>query len=109
MDETPMIIMLGPILAALAAMLASVPARAQQVTGKLGSPSATTTISGKQLPMATSSLFAKGGSREDRGAGPIPASANGLTPSSKVPVSREMVFAPGRRLTFRLTQNIDLQ
>lgn len=69
----------------------------------------TLTISGKQLPMATSSLFAKGGSREDRGAGPIPASANGPTPSSKVPVSREMVFAPGRRLTFRLTQNIDLQ
>jgi arylsulfatase A-like enzyme len=34
----------------LAAMLAAVPAMAQQITGTPGSPSATTTISGKQLP-----------------------------------------------------------
>ncbi len=34
----------------LAATLAVAPAAAQQVTGELGSPSATTTISGKQLP-----------------------------------------------------------
>src|SRR3989442_3695210 len=33
-----------------AAMLAVAPAAAQQVTGELGSPSATTTIDGKQLP-----------------------------------------------------------
>src|SRR5512136_599447 len=33
-----------------AVLLAAVPATAQQVTGTLGSPSATTTISGKQLP-----------------------------------------------------------
>ena len=38
------------LISVLAAMLASVPARAQQVTGELGSPSATTTLSGKQLP-----------------------------------------------------------
>ena len=34
----------------LAATLAVVPVGAQQVTGVLGSPSATTTIDGKQLP-----------------------------------------------------------
>ena len=31
-------------------MLAAVPAAAQQITGTPGSPSATTTIDGKQLP-----------------------------------------------------------
>src|ERR1700751_2850314 len=35
---------------ALIALLAVTPVTAQQVTGELGSPSATTTISGKQLP-----------------------------------------------------------
>lgn len=35
---------------AIAVGLAAVPAAAQKVTGKLGSPGATTTISGKQLP-----------------------------------------------------------
>src|SRR5208337_4657384 len=34
----------------LAALLAVSPATAQQVTGEMGSPSATTTIDGKQLP-----------------------------------------------------------
>ena len=34
----------------IALALAPLQAMAQQVTGKLGSPSATTTISGKQLP-----------------------------------------------------------
>ncbi len=34
----------------LAATLAGAPANAQQVTGLLGSPGATTTIDGKQLP-----------------------------------------------------------
>ncbi len=56
----------------------------------------------KQVPIATSSLFAKGGSREDRGVWITPA-------SDSAAVSKEMVFAPGRRLTFRLTQNVDLQ
>ena len=34
----------------LAAMLAATPAMAEQITGVPGSPSATTTIDGKQLP-----------------------------------------------------------
>lgn len=60
----------------------------------------------KQLLIATSSLFAKGGSHEDHGARMSPASDT-ATPTTDI--SREMVFAPGRRLTFRLTQNVDLQ
>ena len=43
---------IGAVLVAIAfaIMLAALPAMAQQITGELGSPSATTTISGKQLP-----------------------------------------------------------
>ncbi len=41
------------VVAAVAAFLVTVaPAGAQQVTGELGSPSATTAIDGKQLPPA---------------------------------------------------------
>ena len=39
-----------PMLTVAAMMFAALPAPGQQVTGVLGSPSATTTISGKQLP-----------------------------------------------------------
>jgi hypothetical protein len=54
-------------------------------------------INGKQFPIATSSLFAKAGSRE------------GSPAAEKNPASKEMVLAPGRRLSFRLTENLDLQ
>lgn len=40
----------GVLTLALAAALGTMPAAAQQVTGTLGSPSATTTIPGNQLP-----------------------------------------------------------
>ena len=43
----PLALLLGSI---AALFLAALPAAAQQVTGMPGSPSATTTISGKQLP-----------------------------------------------------------
>ena len=49
MQRPPKTIFLG-VLAGLILVLAAVPALAQQVTGVPGSPSATTTISGKQLP-----------------------------------------------------------
>lgn len=60
----------------------------------------------KQVPIATSSLFAKSGSHDDR-ASLGPTSEVGPTAQS-TPSSKEMVFVPGRRLTFRFTQNIDL-
>ena len=40
----------GGFLACLVLLLAALPALAQQITGVPGSPSATTTIDGKQLP-----------------------------------------------------------
>jgi hypothetical protein len=55
---------------------------------------------GKQVPIATSSLFAKGGSHAERGAtGSIPEDSS---------QSFDIVLPPGRRLSFRLTQNVDL-
>src|SRR5690349_21812927 len=52
MRSTPRATAVGAELAAalLAATLAVVPVAAQQVTGVLGSPSATTTVNGRQLP-----------------------------------------------------------
>jgi len=44
------VVLAASLAAAVAALLAAVPVAAQQVTGVLGSPSATTTIDGKQLP-----------------------------------------------------------
>jgi len=48
MNTRALLFMIFALLAAV--LLAAVPATAQQVTGTLGSPSATTTISNKQLP-----------------------------------------------------------
>lgn len=63
-------------------------------------------VGDKQLAIATSSLFAKGGSHEERTAKMSPVSDPAAPETA---TSKEMVFAPGRRLTFRLTQNVDLQ
>lgn len=57
----------------------------------------TLNVKGKALPISTSSLFAKGGSREER-----------TSASDGALISKETVFAPGRRLSFRLTQNVAL-
>jgi len=42
--------LLLPVASTALALVSTIPATAQQVTGVLGSPSATTTIEGKQLP-----------------------------------------------------------
>lgn len=62
-------------------------------------------IGDKEVPIDTSSLFAKGGAHEDHGAKMSPAS----DPLAPLGTSKEMVFVPGRRLTFRLTQNAEIQ
>jgi len=54
-------------------------------------------IGGKQLPISTSSLFAKANSREWHSA------------SGESSAAWDLVFAPGRRLNFRLAENLDLQ
>jgi len=72
----------------------------------------------KTFPIATSSLFAKGRSGEDRsspliaaghgkGAMVSPTATTATTPAAAVP--KEIVLGPDRRLSFRLTQSVDLQ
>ena len=59
-------------------------------------------IGGRPVMIETSSIFAKGGSREER---------NGMTStaSSGGQKDRDIVFGTDRRLNFRLAQTIDLQ
>jgi hypothetical protein len=57
-------------------------------------------VDGKQVMIETSSIFAKGGSRDERN------SAGGSPPSAG---QRDIVFGPDRRLNFRLAQTVDLQ
>lgn len=76
------------------------------------------TVGEKTFPIATSSLFAKGGAREDRSSALIgadrgknsmvsPIATVATTPATAVP--KEIVLGPDRRLSFRLTQSVDLQ
>jgi hypothetical protein len=66
----------------------------------------------KLFPIETSSLFAKGGSREDRSSALIGAGADRrkgalLSPAASAP--EDVVLGAERRLSFRLTQKLDLQ
>ena len=57
------------------------------------------TVGEKLVPIETSSLFAKGGSREDRSSAMIGVGA----------MQKEVVIGPERRLSFLLAQEADLQ
>jgi len=57
-------------------------------------------VGGKTVIIETSSIFAKGGTREARGA---------AAPGESVRESEEVVFGVDRRLNFRLAQSVDLQ
>ena len=78
------------------------------------------TVGEKAFPIETSSLFAKGNSRDDRGSAMIGAGADhtkgarlGSTASdtneSATYAPKEVLLGPERRLSFRLAQNVDLQ
>lgn len=70
------------------------------------------TVNGKPVAIETSSLFAKGGSREERSAAIIGKGAAGATAgvgTSAAPAQKEMVFDTERRLSFRLAQSVNLQ
>jgi hypothetical protein len=59
-------------------------------------------IGGRAVMIETSSIFAKGGSREERN--PAPGTASGASRKD-----RDIVFGVDRRLNFRLAQTVDLQ
>jgi hypothetical protein len=64
------------------------------------------TVGEKPIPIETSSLFAKGGSRDGRSSAMIRASAD-HEPAPSAP--EEILLGPERRLSFRLAQEVDLQ
>lgn len=57
-------------------------------------------VGGRAVMIETSSIFAKGGSREERN--PATGAASGAT-------QKDIVFGVDRRLNFRLAQTVDLQ
>ena len=61
-------------------------------------------VGGRPVMIETSSIFAKGGSREERDAATGAASG-----ASRKDRDRDIVFGIDRRLTFRLAQTVDLQ
>ena len=66
------------------------------------------TVAGRPIMIETSSIFAKGGIREERN--PATGSASGASRKGKdKDKDRDIVFGIDRRLTFRLAQAVDLQ
>jgi len=64
-------------------------------------------VGGKTVVIETSSIFAKGGSREERST--LPGKASAVTPKNGVtPKNKDIVFGVDHRLNFRLTQAVDL-
>jgi hypothetical protein len=64
------------------------------------------TVGEKPIPIETSSLFAKGGSRDRRSSAMIRASNDHESAPS---APEEILLGPERRLSFRLAQEVDLQ
>ena len=66
------------------------------------------TVGGKVVPIETSSIFAKGGSREERN--PATGGASGASEKDRErDKDKEIVFGTDRRLNFRLAQTVDLR
>ncbi len=61
-------------------------------------------IGGRPITIETSSIFAKGGSREERN--PAPGTTSGASQKDK---DKDIIFGTDRRLNFRLAQTVDLQ
>ena len=62
-------------------------------------------VGGRPVMIETSSIFAKGGSREERS----PAGGAGSGASHERSKDKDIVFGIDRRLNFRLAQTVDLQ
>jgi hypothetical protein len=63
-------------------------------------------IGGRPVMIETSSIFAKGGSREERNPAAGAASGAGREDKNR---DKDIVFGIDRRLNFRLAQTVDLQ
>jgi hypothetical protein len=67
-------------------------------------------VGGRPLAIETFSIFAKGGSREERNPATGAVSGAGQKDSPKDKnEDKDIVFAIDRRLNFRLAQSVDLQ
>ena len=67
-------------------------------------------VGGRPVMIETSSIFAKGGSREERNSATGAASGASQKDSQKTRTEdKDIVFAIDRRLNFRLAQTVDLQ
>jgi hypothetical protein len=64
-------------------------------------------VGGKTVMIETSSIFAKGGSREDRNS--ANSAASGASEKGKHDKDKDIVIGVDRRLNFRLAQAVDLQ
>ncbi len=65
-------------------------------------------VKGKPVMIETSSIFAKGGLREERN--PVTGKASAATAAGRSPErEKDIVFGVNRRLNFRLAQTVDLQ
>jgi hypothetical protein len=62
------------------------------------------TVAGRPVMIETSSIFAKGGVHEER-----TRAAGAASAASRKDTDRDIVFGIDRRLTFRLTQTVDLR
>ena len=63
-------------------------------------------IGGRPITIETSSIFAKGGSREERN--PAPGTTSGASQKNR-DKDKDIIFGTDRRLNFRLAQTVDLQ
>ena len=62
-------------------------------------------VGGRPVPIETSSIFAKGGSRGERNSAAAPAAGSG----QKDDKDKDIVLGKDRRLSFRLAQTVDLR
>jgi hypothetical protein len=81
----------------------------QQDPGYLRLALVSLTVGNRPVPIETSSLFAKGGSREDHSSALGTDRGKGAMPAPTASAQKEILLGPERRLSFRLAQNVDLQ
>lgn len=95
--------LIGRGTAASGRVLEASPARNAVEPGYLRIVLVSLNINGRPVTIETSSIFAKGGSREEH------KPASGPPSAARQGGDRDIVFGTDRRLSFRLAQTVDLQ